>query len=205
MRARPLRSALGLALASAAVLAVSASAAPAPLVLTDAKGDANALNGQAIVPGQNGQPGPGSQDGKDVLALTLTPAGGKKCTGFKAVVELVAAPTSNTVYRVLGTTAKNTSLFWLQYDSNPRDGSTSRLRYNDGSGAKFVELATPVKVDGSKLVFTVTEKDLKGAGEKLAGLAIQGAGVDVRTSTGVVTVPSWDVLPATDKAFKPCG
>jgi hypothetical protein len=201
---RRLRPVLAVAVAGAVSLAVSASAASAPLVLTDAKGDANGVNGQGVAD-QNGQPGPGSQDGKDILGLTLTPTGGKKCTGYTAVVELAAAPTSNTHYRVLGTTAKNTSLFWLQYDNNPLAGTTSVLRYNDGSGAKVVDLSTPVKVAGSKLTFTVTAKDLKAAGEKLAGLAVLAPGVDVRTSTGRATVPSWDVLPESDKSFKPCG
>lgn len=204
MRARLIRPAAGFALVSAVVLSLSASAATKPLALTDTAGDANAVNGQSVVAGQNGQAGPGSQAGKDILSLTMAPLPGKKCSGYTAIVELAAAPTSNTVYRVLGTTATNASLFWLQYDNNPVGGTTSRLRYNDGSGAKFVDLATPVKVDGSKLVFTVLEKDLKGASEKLAAVKIDAPGVDVRTSTGAATVPSWDVLPAAEQSFKVC-
>ena len=204
MRPRLLRSATGLAFVSAAVLSLSASAATKPLVLKDAAGDANAVNGQGVVSGQNGQTGPGSQPGKDVLSLTMAPLPGKNCTGYTAVVELAAAPTSNTVYRVLGNTATNASLFWLQYDNNPVGGTTSRLRYNDGSGSKSIDLATPVKVDGSKLLFTVLEKDLKAANEKLAAIKIEAPGVDVRSSTGVATVPSWDVLPAADQSFKVC-
>ena len=201
MRARLLRPAAGVALAAAAVLSMSASAATKPLVLTDAKGDATLADQGTGTFGHT--PGP-SQDSKDFVSLTLAPLPGKKCTGYTAVVELAGAPSSNTVYRVLGSTAVNTSLFWLQYDNNPIAGTTSRLRYNDGSGAKFVDLTTPAKVDGSKITFTVLEKDVKAANEKLASLKIELPGADVRTSTGVATVPSYDVLENEDKSFKVC-
>lgn len=205
MRARLIRPATGLALVSAAVLAMSASAATAPLVLTDQKGDANGIHDQGTGTFGSGAVTPVSDSSKDVVSLTMAPLPGKRCTGYSAVVELAAAPSSNTVYRVLGTTAKNASLFWLQFDNNPVSGTTSRLRYNDGSGAKFVDLATPAKVAGSKITLTVLEKDLKGAGEKLAGLKVDAPGLDVRTSTGAATVPSYDVLVNEEKSFKPCG
>ena len=199
MRASLLRPALGLALTSAAVLAVSAGAAPKPLALKDAAGDANALNGQGIL-GVPGSPGPGSQAGKDVLGLTLASIPGKACTGYTVTVELAAPPTSNTIYRVTGTTATNTSLFWLQFDNNPVAGTTSSLRTSDGAKP----LTTPAKVNGNKILLTVVEKDLKAAGEKL-GLTLVAPGVDVRTSTGRATVPSWDVLENETMNFKPCG
>ena len=203
MRARLLRPALGLALASAAVLAASAGAAPKPLVLKDAAGDANALNGQGILDNA-GSPGPGSQAGKDILSVTLASIPGKTCTGYTVAVQLAAAPTTNTIYRVLGTTAKNSSLFWLQYDNNPVGGTTSRLRYSDGT-TRIVDLTKPAVVKGSTITFTVIEKDLKAAGEKLSALTVLGPGVDVRSSTGVLTVPSWDVVEDEAKTFKPCG
>lgn len=204
MRARRIRHAAGLALVSAAALALSASAATKPLVLTDAKGDANAVHGQNAVAGQNGQPGPGSQNSKDILSLTLAPLPGKACTGYTAVVELAGAPSTNTVYRVLGTTGVTTSWWWLQYDNNPVGGTTSRIRYTEGTSAKFVDLSTPVKVDGSKLTWTVLAKDVKAANENLTSLKIAAPNVDIRTSTGVFTAPSWDVLVNGDKDFKVC-
>ena len=199
MRARLLRPALGLALTSAAVLAVSAGAAPKPLALKDAAGDANALNGQGVL-AVGGAPGPGSQAGKDVLALTMGTIPGKTCTGYTATVELAAPPTSNTIYRVLGTTATNADLFWLQYDNNPVAGTTTTLRIGAGATA----LTAPAKVSGNKITFTVVEKDLKAAGEKL-GLTVVAPGVDVRTSSGRATVPSWDTLDNETVNFKPCG
>jgi hypothetical protein len=200
MRARLIRPAAALALTSAAVLSLSASAATKPLVLTDPKGDAF-LSDQGT--GTFGSaPGP-SQDSKDVVSLTMAPLPGKACTGYTAVVELAGAPSNNTVYRVLGTTAKNTSLFWLQYDNNPAGGTTSRLRFSDGTSSS-VDLSTPAKVDGSKIIFTVLEKDVKAAGEKLASLKIDLPAVDIRTSTGVVTVPSYDSLDNEDKSFRVC-
>ena len=200
MRARLLRPAVGLALTSAAVLALSAGAATKPLVLKDAAGDANAVNGQGVL-NDAGRPGPGSQPGKDVLSLTLAPLPGKACTGYTAVIELAAPPSTNTIFRVLGTTAKNDRLFWLQYDNNALRGTSATLRTGEGTNA----LATAAKVTGSRITLTVTEKDLTTAGEKLTGLTVIAPGVDVRTSTGVLTVPSWDVLVNESTNFKPCG
>lgn len=200
MLARLLRPATGAALIGVAALSLSASAATKPLVLTDPKGDAF-LTDQGT--GTFGSlPGP-SQDSKDVISLTLAPLPGKACTGYTAVVELAGAPSSNTVYRVLGTTAKNTSLFWLQYDNNPVNGTRTQLRFSDGT-SQSVLLSTPAKVDGSKITFTVLEKDVKAAGESLSSLKIETPGVDVRTSTGAATVPSYDTLDNEDKSFKVC-
>ena len=200
MRARLLRPAAGLALLSAVALSLSASAATKPLVLTDPKGDAS-LTDQGT--GTFGRaPGP-SQDSKDVVSLTMAPLAGKKCTGYTVVVELAGAPSGNTVYRVLGTTAKNTSLFWLQYDNNPVNGTRTQLRFSDGT-SRAIALSTPAKVDGSKITFTVLEKDVKEAGEKLATLKVDAPGVDIRSSTGVATVPSYDTLENEDKSFKVC-
>ena len=217
MRPTLLRPALGIALAASTVLALSASAAPTTLVLTDAAGDANAAHDQGTDTFGTGMAGPGSQAGKDLVSVTFTPTGtttttvkAKKktttftCTGYTALIELSGPPTTNTVYRVLGTTAKNTSLFWLQYDNNPVGGTTSRLRYSDGTAA-FTDLATPAKVDGNKILLTVTEKEIKAAGESLAALKVLAPGGDVRSSTGAATVPSWDVIPEDDtKTFSPC-
>jgi hypothetical protein len=191
MRARLLRPAAALALASAAALSLSASAATKPLVLTDPKGDANGVG-----------VGPGSQDGKDVVSLTLAPLPGKACTGYTAVVELAAAPTANTSYRVLGTSAKNTAYLWVEYSNNPVSGTLSRLRWSDGTTG-FVDLATPAKVDGSKITLTVLDKDLKAAGEKLANVKVEAPGVSVRTNSGAATAPEWDLMPG-DKSFKVC-
>lgn len=196
----PLRSAVAVAAAATAVLATSSSAATKPLVLTDPKGDAFLTDQGTGTFG--GVPGP-SQASKDVVSLTMAPLPGKKCTGYSVVLELAGAPSTNTVYRVLGTTAKNTSLFWLQYDNNPVNGTRTQLRYSDGTSVA-VPLTTPAKVDGSKITFTVLEKDVKTAGEKLSALTIQAPGVDIRTSTGAATVPAHDSLDNEDKSFKVC-
>ncbi len=200
MRARLIRPAAALALTSAAVLSLSASAATKPLVLTDPKGDAFVTDQGTGTFG--GVPGP-SQDSKDVVSLTMAPLPGKACTGYTAVLELAGAPSNNTVYRVLGTTAKNTSLFWLQYDNNPVNGTRTQLRFSDGT-SQSVGLSTPAKVEGSKITFTVLDKDVKAAGEKLASLKIDLPGVDIRTSTGAATVPAHDSLDNEDKSFKVC-
>lgn len=194
MRARLVRPAVGVALLSAIALSMSASAATAPLVLKDPKGDAN---------GADLGPGPGSQDSKDIISLTLAPLPGKTCTGYTAVMELAAPPSSNTLYRVFGTTAVNTSSFWLSYNNNPVSGTTTSLRASDGT-AKTIQLATPAKVEGTKVTITVLEKDLKAAGEKLSAVSILGVSGDVRTSSGLLFAPQWDRTADADKPFKVC-
>jgi len=67
---------------------------------------------------------------------------------------------------------------------------------------------TPIaeaKLDGNKVIFTVTEKDIKATGEKPATFTMGALGAEVRTSTGAATVPSWDAIDPDDtKSFSPC-
>lgn len=212
MRARLLRPALGLAAVSTAVLALSASAAPNAITLEDVKGDANAVNGQGLEPGAGDNAGPVQKADSDLVSVAFASTGttktvkGKKtftCTGFTATVELGAPAGSNAVYRVLGLGVTNASQFWLQYNNAPT-GVTTAMRHNDGA-AKTTPLATPAKLEGNKIVFTVLEKDLKAAGEKLASFKMSSLGADTRTSTGAATVPAWDTIdPDEAKSFAPC-
>jgi hypothetical protein len=208
MRPRLLRPAVAVAAVTAAVLATSASAAPNAITLTDVKGDANAVNGQGVAPGQGDRSGPVQKADSDLVSVTLASTGTKAkkgfaCTGFTATVELAAPAGSASVYRVLGTGVTNASQFWLQY-SNAPTGVTTVMRHNDGA-AKTTPLSTPAKLEGNKVIFTVLEKDLKAAGEKLATFKMSALGADVRTSTGAATVPSWDNIDADEsKSFSPC-
>jgi hypothetical protein len=212
MRARLARPALALAAVATAVLATSASAAPNTLTLTDTKGDANAINGQGLQPGLGDNAGPVQKSDSDIVSVTLASTGVTKkvkgkssftCTGFTAVMELAAPAGSASVYRVLGGGVVNASQFWLQYSNSPT-GITTTIRHNDGA-AKTTPLATPAKLDGNKILFTVTEKDLKAAGEKLATFKMSGLGADARTSNGAATVPSWDNIDEDEtKSFSPC-
>ncbi len=211
MRSRLLRPAVGLASVAALLLATGASAAPNSLKLTDVKGDANAINGQGVVRGLGDRSGPIQKADADIVSVTFASTGTTKtvkrkkvftCTGFTATMELAAPAGSATVYRVLGSGVVNSSLFWLQYNNAPT-GRTTTIRHNDGS-SKTTPIAD-AKLDGNKIVFTVTEKDLKATGEKLAKFTMGGLGADVRTSTGVVTVPSFDSIDTDDtKSFSPC-
>lgn len=212
MRARLLRPAVGLAGVMAAVLASTATAAPNTLKLEDAKGDANAINGQGVAAGAGDHSGPIQKADSDVVSVTFASTGttktvkGKKtftCTGFTAVIELAAPAGSGAVYRIVGGGVKNADQFWLQYNNSPL-GKTTTIRHNDGE-AKTTPLATEAALVGSTIVFTVTEKDLKAAGEKLATFKMSALGADVRSSTGAATVPSWDGIDADDtKSFSPC-
>lgn len=205
-----LRPALAAAIVAALAVGVAtSSAASAPVVLTDQAGDANAVNdqGQGVAPGS---PGPGSQAAYDILSVTLAPltkGTGKKaeCLGYTATMELSApASTSNTLYRVLGKGSVNTSLFWLQFQNNPIGGTTTTVRYSSGT-SMTTGLKNAAKLEGNKVVWTVLLSDLKGTGEKGVGTQITNLGADVRSSTGVVTAPLWDQIPAGDKSFTVCG
>ncbi len=212
MRARLLRPTVGLGLVAAVVLASSASAAPNTLLLEDKKGDANAINGQGVEPGIGDNSGPVQKSDSDIVSVAFATAGTSKkvkgksvftCTGFTVTMELAAPAGSNAVYRVLGSGVVNASQFWLQYNNAPT-GKTTTIRHNDGA-AKTTPLATEAKLDGNKITFVVTEKDLKAAGENLAKFTMGSPGADVRTSTGVATVPSWDSIDPDDtKSFAPC-
>lgn len=211
---------LAVAVVGAALLALPASAAPsAPVVLTDQAGDANGFNDQGLAgQGPEGTAGGPSQAQYDLKTVTLENLGttttkkvGKKtvtsfaCTGYTATMELAAPPsTSNTLYRVLGKGVVNSSLFWLQFQNNPVGGTTTTLRHSDGTSVT-APLATPAKIEGNKVIFTVLISDLKGAGEKGESTVISALGADVRSSTGVVTLPLWDQIRAGDKTFTVCG
>lgn len=211
MRARLLRPALGLTAVTALVLATGASAAPNTLVLEDAKGDANGVNGQGVEPGLGDNSGPVQKADSDIVSVTFASTGTSKtvkrkktftCTGFTATMELAAPAGSASVYRVLGVGNVNATQFWLQYN-NPPTGATTTIRHNNGA-AVTTEIA-PAKIEGNKIVFTVTEKDLKATGEKLASFTMAGLGADTRSSTGAATVPSWDNIDEDDtKSFSPC-
>ena len=210
------RTATAVAVGSALVLAANAGAAtpagPVTLTLTDQAGDANALNGGGLA---NGGAGPvtadgtvtpvGSQADKDLLSLVLSGTSVKvgtkaTCTGFTAAITLSAAPTANSNYRVLATTATNTSSWWLTYN-----GTRSYIRYSAGTAAS-VDLVKPAVVNDKTITFTVTEADLKASGEKLSSFALLGAGVDARSLVpgAGATVPLWDEILKTEKTFKPC-
>lgn len=208
MRARLIRPAVALAAVTAAVLATTATAAPAgPLTLSDAKGDGNGVNDGGTGAGLEGAAGPGSRAGVDIVSLTLanTVVGkGKKatCTGFTATLELSGPPeASNTLYRVQGTGAVNDSRFWLRHLNNPVDGTKTTLQF-EGATLTTMDIA-PAKIDGNKIVFTVTAKDIKATGEK-AGFTYTAPAVDVRGSSGAAFAPVWDQLLNEDKSFKTC-
>ncbi|MDP9100894.1 MAG: hypothetical protein M3N21_01955 [Actinomycetota bacterium] len=233
MRARIVRPALALALAATGGLALTANAAaPAKaggmtLTYTDPKGDANAINGQSLgsaspVPPPDSVVTPvGSQDSKDILSVTYASTGttAKKvrrgapaftCTGFTATMTLAGAPDAtnpavNTLYRLTSSTADGT--WWLQYS-----GGKTTLRYANGvdatglSTTKTVALTNPAVIAGSTITWIVTPADLATSNQKLFKFSLSGLGADVRSDTGVLTVPAWDLAAAPDAttAFKPC-
>lgn len=203
----PVRSAVALAAAGLLAAASMAGAAPAkPLVLTDQAGDANGVNGQGLVTeGPEGTAGGPSQAQYDIKSVTFAPlTKGKTCLGYTATMELTGpASLTNTLYRIQGVGSVNTALFWLQFQNNPVGGTSTTIRHSSGTSTT-TGLSKAAVVQGNKITWTVTKKDLKATGEKETGTVISALGADVRTSTGVVTVPMWDQIPNGDKSITVC-
>lgn len=216
-----------LAIAAAGALALSvlpADAAPAALVLPDPAGDANGVNGQGfgdLVPlPTDTSTGPLSAASLDILNVTLASTGtdkvvkkGKRttkvfeCTGFTATLELGAAPFESAIYRITGAGVNNGTIFWLNFTSDPADGQRAYLQFDGGSSDPLASSSVdvPFKVDGSKVVFTVSSASLKAAGEKLSSFTWSGIGAHSRTSLIAVVVPQFDELVPTDAGFyTPC-
>ncbi|MDP3711095.1 MAG: hypothetical protein Q8R60_01255 [Mycobacteriales bacterium] len=211
-----------LALAAVAALAVGlvpAQAAQGPVVLTDVAGDANGVNGQGLVDGgpNNMATAPASMASMDIVSVTLTNTGttrkvkqGKKvvsvfdCTGFTATLELGAAPFQSAIYRVTGTAPVNVGTWWLTF-TNDATGALGQVQYSaDGADPLAGGVVdVPVKVEGSKVTWTVSKGVIKTTGEKL-GFDWSGIGAHSRVIAGVATVPLIDDTPA-ETFFKPCG
>jgi hypothetical protein len=68
----------------------------------------------------------------------------------------------------------------------------------------YLPLTTPAKVDGSTVLFTVLEKDLKATGEKLTSFRMTAPGAHDRADLVAVTVPEWDEVADYEGEFKPC-
>jgi hypothetical protein len=198
------------------------------LSYADARGDANALNGQGLVDiftdaFPDNVAGPAQpMNGFDLVKVTYTSTGVvvkrgtryfPQCTGFVVKLTLGGAPQrSNAVYRVLATTPDNDALWWLEYS----DGE-SRLRYGHldnneptGSTDENVPLLVPAKLSANSITFTVTVNDAKASGEKLTSLRMSGLSSEVRSIVGnsdvgtTLTVPKWDGTAVTSGPFKPC-
>lgn len=207
------------------------AAAPRTLTLTDVKGDANAINGQSLQPRKDGGGGGGGGLGdhsgpiqkadSDIVAITLASTGtttnvnGKQvftCTGFTATMTLAAPAGSNAHYRVAGVGVVNSYVFWLRYQTDA-SGTWTYIAYADGiHDTKGRFLRNPAKLDGKKIIFTVTEADLTAVGEKLSSFKMSALGADTRTSTATpldypssLAVPAWDTMDEdATKSFTPC-
>lgn len=207
MRASLLRPALGLALASAAILALGASAAAKPLVLEDVKGDANALNGQGVVPSVDNNSTPVSYGPTDIVKTTLANTmAGKTCTGFTITMEFAEAvnPSAPAIYRLLGKTTKNDRIFQIYLNNGLVGGGASQIRHGSGDSDTTFPMKTPAKVNGRTITFTVSAKDIKAFGDK-PGNKITDFRMEVRVSSGVSFFPVVDQLSAGDKSFAMCG
>jgi hypothetical protein len=217
-----IRTAALLAAPLAACLTMSAqaappTAAPKPLVLTDPKGDANGINNQGLVSGTpvpDGTATPAAVDATDITGLTVAATGsmakrkvGKKmvsyfsCTGYTVTLQLAAAPLPTAaLYRVQGATPLHDT-FWLEYSEEAGATATTTLRYTDAAatlGTSSIAIA-PAKIDGSKIVFTVTGGNLKATGgEALGKTILTSFGADVRfngkAQGGGITAPMFDQL-----------
>ena len=210
MRISLSRPAVAVALLSSVALAMSASAAPAaPVVIEDVASDANLLNPQIFnVPAAgNGQATPvGSQAGFDINSVTLTNTytKGKKptCTGFTMEMKLAAPPADSGRFRLSGDTPTNTAFFIIEYDSGQK---TSEIRFGGEGQDEVHTLATPVKIVGNTLVFTITSKDMKAIGEKPGQEISAMQATTTLSAQGLLFFPIFDKAPGGDKTFKMCG
>ena len=200
------RTCLALAVVAVAATASPSSAeAPRTLVMTDPAGDANSVNGQSVVPGIGDHTGPTQKDDADLLAVTLAALGspGPDCTGFTITIDLAVPPGESTVYRVAGKGRRNAEQFWVEHEILP-SGSSTTVRYRDEDRSGVLDLA-PAAVDGTRILITVPGAALERTGEKLASFSMKQIGVDVRTSTGEITAPAWDVIDEDPtRSFAPC-
>lgn len=207
MRARLLRPGLGLALASSALLAISASGAVKPLVLEDKAGDANALNDQGFGAGFDNNATPVQYAPTDLVKTTIANTmAGKTCSGFSIKMEFAEAvdPSASVIYRLLGKTTKNDSIFQIYLNNGAASAGETEVRYGAGDEDESFALKTPAKVDGKTITFTVSAKEMKAFGDK-PGNKILDPVVEVRVSSGVSFVPVVDQIDATGKSFAMCG
>lgn len=206
MRARLLRPALGLAFASTAVLALGATAATKPLVIEDIAGDANALNDQFFGEVDN-NPTPIQYASADIVEATLANTfKGRTCTGFTYTMEFSGEVdgAASLIYRLLGATTKNDNIFQIYFNNGALGGGTTEVRYGAGEEDETFELKTPAKIDGKKLVFTITTKEMRAFGEKPGG-KIFDLVPEVRVSSGVSFFPVIDrAIAPEDASFTMC-
>lgn len=193
--------------------AAAPAASPTPLVLTDQSSDANGLNDQGLLgAGPEGTATPASEASLDIVKATLQNTGTTKkvkkksvftCTGFTITLEYAGAinPQTPAIYRLLGNTTVNDGVFQIYYNNGPTGGVTE-TRYGAGDADDTTALATPAKIEGNKIVLTVTKGDMATFGEKAGGV-ITSFGIDTRISSGVITAPQMDQL-VTDQTFQMC-
>lgn len=201
MRARLLRPALGLALASCGILALGATAAAKPVVVEDVAGDANALNDQFFGEVDN-NPTPIQYAPADIVKATLANTfKGKECTGFTYTMEFSGdvSKSAPLIYRLLAATTKNDSI-QIYLNNGLVGGGQTVVRYRSGDTDERFELKTPAKIDGKKLVFTITAKEVKAFGEKPGG-KIFDLVPEVRFSTGASFFPVIDRAAAEEGKF----
>lgn len=207
MRARLLRPALGLALASCGILALGATAAPKPVVVEDKAGDANMLNDQGFGLGFDNNATPIQHAPTDIVKATLANTfKGKECTGFTYTMEFSGdvSSSASVIYRLLAATTKN-DFIQIYFNNGVAGGGATQIRYRSGDTNERFDLKTPAKIDGKKLVFTITAKEIKAFGEKPGG-KIFDLVPEVRFSTGVSFFPVIDQAVAEEgKFFTICG
>jgi hypothetical protein len=210
------RPALVLAVAGVSLLSLDAHAgyvasAPKPLVIKDASGDANALNGQGFATTPSAST-PASVAGMDITSVTMQTTGtyvkkGTKkvfsCTGFKATLELAGPPQVDAIFRITATGLANASTYNLVWSNDPT-GPASYLQYDTGTGSTLGggTIDIPVTVTGNKVVWTVTNNDIKATNENAAKLRLSDIGAHDRTIALVATVPQVDEVPTSDSTFK---
>ena len=176
-------------------------ALPKALVVKDLAGDANALNDQGFGAPVPDTAGPADAAPFDIRNVTIvTDKAGTAATRITATLELGAAPSPDGVYRVLSNLGG--ACFWFQatFLGGVADLSSIRVCGSGGGVNDFTDTDVPVKVDGTKLIWSVPLKSFKSAGLK-PGAVLDGIGAESRLSQYAITAPRMDGL-VSDAVYK---
>lgn len=183
--------AIGLTSLVPANAAVRKPPAPKALVFKDLAGDGNAVNDQGFGVGPGGTATPADVAALDIRSVTLvTDKSGTAATKLIGTLELGAAPFTSGLYRIEANLGGQ--CFWTEATFSPGgvlDGAAIRVCDDTTTGYTYYDSA--VKVDGTKLIWTIPIKSFKSAGLK-PGAVLDGLSADARLSEGAITAPSVD-------------
>ncbi|MDQ1705791.1 MAG: hypothetical protein QOF18_2157 [Frankiaceae bacterium] len=185
------------AVAGLAVAALPAHAATTKPQVTDATGDANAINGQGEPASVPSQSTPADVSAADIVSVRFATTfvtkvvKGKKvktATGMTATMTLAAAPTVPFINYRISTSAAGCSNLFFEYSTSP-GGRGTDLRCPGAVPLVSTDTLYAVKsaVKGSTITWTVPIKSLP------VGTTLSSLEADTRFNPVKLTVPAIDI------------